>query len=139
MCPETGELWRDGAAVRIHDKPFQLLLAFLEHPGEILSRQDLQQRLWPDHTFVDFDNGLNNAIGRLRCAFCEKAQTPHFVETVYRRGYRFIALTEVSASPSNSTKRWVIVAASARLVRHVVASAPDSANQRGLTTSLPPR
>jgi TolB-like protein/DNA-binding winged helix-turn-helix (wHTH) protein/Flp pilus assembly protein TadD len=86
-----GELRRQGVRVRIHDQPFRVLLALLERPGEIVTRQELRERLWAEDTFVEFDNGLNNAIKRLRDALGDAAEHPQFVETVPRRGYRFIA------------------------------------------------
>lgn len=86
-----GELRRQGIRVRIHDQPFRVLLALLERPGEIVTRQELRDRLWAEDTFVEFDNGLNNAIKRLRDALGDAAEHPQFVATVPRRGYRFIA------------------------------------------------
>ena len=80
-----------GANIRIklHEKPFQLLLALLEDPGEVVDRRQLQERLWPDHTFVDFENGLNNAVGRLRKTLGDTAENPQFIETMPRHGYRY--------------------------------------------------
>jgi TolB-like protein/DNA-binding winged helix-turn-helix (wHTH) protein/Flp pilus assembly protein TadD len=94
LDPESGELRRSGARIRLHDKSFQVLTALLERPGEIVTRQDLQHRLWPADTFVEFDNNLNNAVSRLREALGDMADNPRFVETVPRRGYRFIAPVE---------------------------------------------
>ncbi len=90
-CAETGELRRQGLRVKLHSKPFTALLALLERPGAIITRQELQQRLWPDHSFVDYDNSLNNVIGRLRQALRDSPYAPRFVETVPHRGYRFLA------------------------------------------------
>ena len=89
--PASGELRRNAVKVRLHEQPFQVLLALLERPGQVVTRQGLQQRLWPDDTYVEFDNNLNNAISRLRDALGDSAETPRFVETLPRRGYRFIA------------------------------------------------
>ena len=89
--PPRGELRRQGVRVRIHDQPFRVLLALLERPDEIVTRQELRDRLWAEDTFVEFDNGLNNAIKRLRDALDDSAEHPQFVETIPRRGYRFIA------------------------------------------------
>lgn len=91
-CADSGELRRQGLRVKLHSKP--ALLALLERPSEIVSRDDLQRRLWPGHTFVEYDNCLNNAIGRLRQALRDTAYAPRFVETVPGRGYRFIAPVE---------------------------------------------
>lgn len=94
--PASRELRKSGIRIKLHDKPFQLLLALLEHPGEVVDRRQLQERLWPDHTFVDFENGLNNAVGRLRQTLGDTAEHSRFIETIPRHGYRF--LPEVTAS-----------------------------------------
>jgi TolB-like protein/DNA-binding winged helix-turn-helix (wHTH) protein/Tfp pilus assembly protein PilF len=100
----AGDLRRQGAKVKIHDRAFQLLLALLERPGELVTRQELQSRLWPADTFVEFDNNLNNAISRLRDALGDAADNPRFVETVPRRGYRFIAPIIPSAVESGGAE-----------------------------------
>jgi TolB-like protein/DNA-binding winged helix-turn-helix (wHTH) protein/tetratricopeptide (TPR) repeat protein len=89
--PESGELRKQGRRVRLSDQSFQVLLALLERPGEVVSRQQLQERLWPDDTFVDFDANLNTAISLLRDALGDSAKNPRFIETLPRRGYRFLA------------------------------------------------
>ena len=88
---QTGELRHAGLKVKLQEQPFQVLVALLERPGEIVSREELRSRLWPQDTFVDFDHSLNAAIKRLRDALCESADAPVFIETLARRGYRFIA------------------------------------------------
>ncbi|MGO8792355.1 MAG: winged helix-turn-helix domain-containing tetratricopeptide repeat protein [Terriglobia bacterium] len=90
----AGELRRSGLKIRLQEQPFQILSALLDHPGEIVSRDDLRRRLWPDDTFVEFDHSLNTAIGRLRDALGDSADNPRFIETLPRRGYRFIAPVE---------------------------------------------
>ena len=87
----SGELRRGGAKARLHERSFQVLSALLERPGEVVTRQELQRRFWPEDTFIEFDNNLNNAVSRLREALGETADDSRFVETVPRRGYRFIA------------------------------------------------
>src|SRR4030081_1144519 len=87
----AGELRKNGAKLKLQEQPFQVLCLLLEHPGELVSREELRNRLWPADTFVDFDHGLNAAIKRLRDALGESAETPIFIETLARRGYRFIA------------------------------------------------
>ena len=87
----SGELWKAGSRLRLQEGPLRVLQALLDRPGEIVRREELQRRLWPDDTFVDFDNGLNSAVNRLRAALGDRADKPRFVETVGRRGYRFIA------------------------------------------------
>jgi DNA-binding winged helix-turn-helix (wHTH) protein len=91
----AGELLRDGSKIRLQEQPFQVLVALLEHAGEIITREDLRQRLWPSDTFVDFDHSLNTAINKLREALRDSAANPRFIETKARRGYRFIAPVQV--------------------------------------------
>jgi Tol biopolymer transport system component/DNA-binding winged helix-turn-helix (wHTH) protein len=88
---ESGELLKRGLPLRVQEKPLQLLLLLLEHPGEIVLREDLQRRLWPNGTYVDFDKGLNTAVKKLRYALGDSPDKPVFIETIPRRGYRFIA------------------------------------------------
>lgn len=87
----TGELRRQGLRIKIGGQPFQVLLMLLEKRGELVSREEIQQALWPDGTFVDFDHGLNSAINRIREALGDSAANPRFLETLARRGYRFLA------------------------------------------------
>jgi Tol biopolymer transport system component/DNA-binding winged helix-turn-helix (wHTH) protein len=88
---ESGELLKRGSPLRVQEKPLQLLLLLLEHPGEIVLREDLQRRLWPNGIYVDFDKGLNTAVKKLRYALGDSPDKPVFIETIPRRGYRFIA------------------------------------------------
>jgi TolB-like protein/DNA-binding winged helix-turn-helix (wHTH) protein/Tfp pilus assembly protein PilF len=90
----TGELTKRGARVRLQGQPQQILLMLLERAGEVVSREELQQRLWSEDTFVEFDHSLNAAVKRLREALGDEASTPRFIETVPRRGYRFVAPVE---------------------------------------------
>jgi len=87
----AGELRKQGLKVRIQDQPFQILSILLERPGEVVTREELCQRLWPDGTFVEFDHSVSTAISKLRDALGDTAENPRFVETLARRGYRFIA------------------------------------------------
>lgn len=95
------ELRKDGAKIRLQEQPFQVLVMLLERPGELVTRDELRKRLWPQDTFVDFDVGLNTAIKRLRDALNEKAGGPRYIETLPRRGYRFIAPVE-GVAPASS-------------------------------------
>jgi TolB-like protein/DNA-binding winged helix-turn-helix (wHTH) protein len=88
----AGELRKQGFKVRLQDQPFQILLMLLERPGELVTRKEIHQKLWPADTFVGFDHGLNNAINRLREALGDSAEKPRFIETLPRKGYRFIGL-----------------------------------------------
>jgi DNA-binding winged helix-turn-helix (wHTH) protein len=94
-----GELRRHGMKVKLQEQPFQVLALLLERPGEVVTRDEVRTRLWPADTFVDFDHSLNAAIRRLRDALGDSAENPTFVETVARRGYRFLA--PVSSAPAN--------------------------------------
>ena len=96
---QTGELRQWGQKVRLQEQPFQVLVALLERPGELVTREELRSKLWPAETFVDFDHGLNAAVKRLRDALGESAETPIFIETLARRGYRFIAQVDGSSGP----------------------------------------
>ena len=94
MDATTGELRRKGLRVRLHSQPAQLLLMLLERPGEMLTREEICRQLWPEGTFVDYEHGVNSAVNRLREALGDKAKNPRFVETLARRGYRFVAPVE---------------------------------------------
>src|ERR1700690_3878667 len=87
----AGELRKQGMRIRLQEQPFQILAMLLERPGEVVTREELQKRLWPADTFVDFDHGLNKAINKLREALSDSAESPRFVETLTRLGYRFLA------------------------------------------------
>ncbi len=87
----AGELRKSGVKLRLQGQPFQVLALLLEHAGAVVTREELQQKLWPSDTFVDFDHSLNTAINKVREALGDSASSPRFVETLARRGYRFIA------------------------------------------------
>src|ERR1700746_480999 len=91
LDPRAGELRKHGLRVRLQEQPFRVLEMLLEHAGKVVTREELQKRLWPGDTFVDFDHGLNKAINKIRGALGDSAESPRFVETVSRRGYRFLA------------------------------------------------
>ncbi|HXH48489.1 MAG TPA: winged helix-turn-helix domain-containing protein [Terriglobia bacterium] len=133
----SGELHRDGLKVKIQELPFQVLVLLLERPGEVVTREDLRSRLWPADTFVDFEQGLNRAINKVREALDDSADNPRFVETLTRRGYRFIGPVEHIAPGSyaagseetaggriraaSSQRRTLAVAAGLLLILAVVA------------------
>ena len=91
MDKSAGELSKDGTKVRLQEQPLQILQMLLERPGSVVTREELRKRVWPSDTFVDFDHGINNAVKRLREALGDTAETPRFIETLPRRGYRFVA------------------------------------------------
>ncbi|MEW5978626.1 MAG: tetratricopeptide repeat protein [Acidobacteriota bacterium] len=114
---EAGELLKNGQRVRLQEQPFQVLVMLLERPGQVVTREELQHRLWPANTFVDFDHGLNKAINKIREALGDSADNPRFVETLARRGYRFMPevtravaeeLTEVGAQPTQTVESEVV-------------------------------
>ena len=98
---KAGELRRHGHKIKLQEQPFQVLSQLLEKPGEVITREELRNRLWPADTFVDFDHSLNAAIRRLRDALGDSADNPTFVETVARRGYRFLAPVSLGAVNGN--------------------------------------
>jgi len=98
----TGEIRKHGRRIRLAGRPFQILALLLEQPGQLLTRKELQTRLWPADTFVDFEHGVNTAIQTLRRALCDSHKRPRFIETLPRRGYRFIAAVE-KIQPSGAT------------------------------------
>ena len=98
----TGELRKSGARVRLQDQPFKILAALLEQPGELVTREQLRQRIWPNDNFGDFDHAIDLAVGKLRAALGDSAGTPRFIETLPRKGYRFIAPVTLGI-PQNGT------------------------------------
>jgi DNA-binding winged helix-turn-helix (wHTH) protein len=94
----TRQLLRNGAKIRLQEQPFRVLLYLLESPGQLVTREQLRQNLWSGDIFVEFDNSLRVAVGKLRDALGDSADNPRFVETVPRLGYRFIAPVQVSAT-----------------------------------------
>jgi DNA-binding winged helix-turn-helix (wHTH) protein len=88
---ETGELRKSGAKVRLSGQPFQILALLLEKPGELITREELRARLWPGEVFVDFDHSVNAAVNKVREALCDSTSSARFIETLPKRGYRFIA------------------------------------------------
>src|SRR4029077_15019903 len=100
---QARQLCKAGLRVKLQDQPFQVLAALLERPGEVVTRAELRQRLWPADTFVDFDLSLNGALKKLRFALGDDATNPLFIETIPRRGYRYIA--SVTAVPRDFVER----------------------------------
>jgi TolB-like protein/Flp pilus assembly protein TadD len=107
---QTGELRKEGGkCIRLQEQPCQILRILLERPGQIITREELRQRIWSSDTFVDFDHGINNAIKRLREALGDIAETPRFIETLPRRGYRFVGSLSEPAKPSVGKIRSIAV------------------------------
>jgi DNA-binding winged helix-turn-helix (wHTH) protein/TolB-like protein len=117
----AGELYRDGHRVRLQEQPRQILMALVERPGEIVTREELRERLWKSDTFVDFEHGLNTAVKKVRQALGDSAETPRYIETLAKRGYRFIGEVEslhptalvadstgpVATVPNATQRRWI--------------------------------
>ena len=120
----AGELRKQGKRIKLQDQPFQVLASLLQRPGEVVSREELRSQIWLQDTFVDFDNSLNAAINKLREALGDSADSPRFVETLPRRGYRFIAPVNGSSLKEpvrDDARRWNIAAIAAIVV--IVAAA----------------
>src|SRR6267142_6981519 len=100
--PRTGELRKNGFKVKLQEQPLQVLLAVLQKPGDVVTREELRAKLWPADTFVDFDHGLNAAVKRLRDALDDSAESPRFIETLPRHGYRFIGSIDGPDAPGET-------------------------------------
>ena len=96
---ETGEVWKAGRPLKVQDQPFKVLAALLERPGQIVTREELRQLIWPDKNFGDFDHAINLALAKLRATLGDSADVPHLIETLPRRGYRFIAPLKEQSDP----------------------------------------
>jgi DNA-binding winged helix-turn-helix (wHTH) protein len=135
----AGELRRSGIRIRLQEQPFQVLAFLLERPGDVVTREELRQKLWPADTFVDFDHSLNTAVNKLREALGDSASSPRYVETLARRGYRFLAPIERSPASTPSTPSVETQLAASPLAAEPVVLHPDldvPPPHRGLTRSL---
>jgi TolB-like protein/DNA-binding winged helix-turn-helix (wHTH) protein/tetratricopeptide (TPR) repeat protein len=121
----SGELYKHGIRIKLQEQPFQVLAVLLEHPGEMVTREELRQRLWGHDTYVDFDHSLNISINKLREALGDSAATPRFIETLPRRGYRFVAPVTVE-EPAAPAPAPVVEAAAAPTSAAQVESATTS-------------
>jgi DNA-binding winged helix-turn-helix (wHTH) protein len=119
----AGEVRKQGVRIKLQEQPFQVLKILVERPGEMVTREDLRSRLWQADTFVDFDNGLNTSINKLREALGDSAERPRFIETLPRRGYRFIASVRNNdrKGPALTARSWKILAPAAIVVLTAVA------------------
>jgi cholera toxin transcriptional activator len=134
----AGGLRKNGVRIRLQEQPFQILAYLLERPGEVVTREQLRQKLWPADTFVDFDHSLNTAVNKLREALGDSASSPRYVETLARRGYRFLAPVEreeadllpaESGKPAPAAK---VAASAARLHRDLEVPLPNRRLVRAL-------
>jgi cholera toxin transcriptional activator len=107
----TGELRKAGMRLRVQEKPFQVLLVLLERPGEVVTREELRQKLWPSDTFVDFDHSLNTIVNKIREALDDSAANPRFIETLAKRGYRFLVPVEYTSHlPDHPVEKLTVTA-----------------------------
>src|SRR5437868_4710949 len=117
---QSGELRKGGVKVRLNRQSFQLLAVLIEHAGEVVTREELRARLWGSDTFVDFDVGLNTAMKKLRAALGDSPEVPRYVETVPRKGYRFIGSIngneEAIAPKPRRFSHWLLPAAACALL-----------------------
>jgi DNA-binding winged helix-turn-helix (wHTH) protein/TolB-like protein len=120
---DAGRLRRDGAQVPIQDLPFRLLAALLERPGEVLTRAELSTRLWGSDTFVDAAAGLNTAVAKLREALGDQAEQPIYIETIPKRGYRFVGTIESLAAAPPFRVAWLWIAVAAMIAAVIVVGA----------------
>jgi DNA-binding winged helix-turn-helix (wHTH) protein/tetratricopeptide (TPR) repeat protein len=127
VFPETGRLFRQGQRVKLQEQPFKLLLLLVEKPGEIVPREAIRQHLWPDNTFVEFDKSLGTAVLKLRQALGDDADNPRFVETVPKRGYRFLAPVTRAGAIAHETPSPAVIAAPALDTRPPAEIAPPAA------------
>ena len=133
---EAGELRKHGLRLKLSEQPFQILAMLVARPGEVVSREVLRERLWPSDTFVDFDHGLNNAVMRLREVLGDSSDHPRFIETLPRRGYRFIApvglkgkVPESPTQPAGATEKMAGVP--------VIGGKNESRNSEALLSNAP--
>jgi cholera toxin transcriptional activator len=131
----AGELRKNGNRIRLQEQPFQILAYLLDRAGEVVTREELRQKLWPADTFVDFDHSLNTAVNKLREALGDSASSPRYVETLARRGYRFLAPVQRGEAESRDTRP---IAPSNQGLRSR-ADAPESFFHRDLEVPLPRR
>jgi|ERR1700722_3295896 len=138
----AGELRKNGARIRLQEQPFQVLTALLEGAGQVVTRDELREKIWPADTFVDFDHSLNTAVNKIRESLGDSASSPRFIETLARRGYRFIApvsSTEPASSANNNPLPAAPVAPIVRGNGNQAALHPElhvPVPQRGLVRSL---
>src|SRR5258708_24924874 len=142
----AGELRKNGVKLRLQEQPFQVLAMLLERAGEVVTREELRQKLWPSDTFVDFDHSLNTAVNKVREVIGDSASSPRYVETLARRGYRFIAPVQNdvrTASGGDTTSHRLPSASTAGVDTQQAGGGVTSPPSVGRTTKLlmplPPR
>ena len=131
----AGELRKNGSRIRLQEQPFQILVYLLDRAGEVVTREELRQNLWPADTFVDFDHSLNTAVNKLREALGDSASSPRYVETLARRGYRFLAPVQLAEAKSQAQSSAPMPSEETR----VPAVIPVASFHRDLEVPLPRR
>src|SRR3989441_2447370 len=134
LDPRAGELRKKGMKIRLQGQPVEILAMLLERPGETITREELQKKLWPADTFVDFEQGLNNAMKRLRASLDDNAESPHFIETLPRHGYRFVGSvngSEQTRAAEGNTTRSIRLRALGTVAVLAIAAALVGLNVRG--------
>src|ERR1700687_2379938 len=137
----TGELWKHGTRVKLVGQPFEILAASVSRPGQLVTREEIRARLWPGDTFVDFNHGLNAAVNKLRDALCDSADDPRYIETLPRRGYRFVATVESAAPTLEAVRRPASLEAGQRVTHaplELVAPSVAAAEMTVETSGAPP-
>ena len=130
----AGELRKNGAKLRLQEQPFRVLALLLERTGDVITREEIRQKLWPADTFVDFDHSLNTAVNKLREVLGDSASNPRYIETLARRGYRFIAPVQTESSHSSSGEK--TSSAGNLPLAHVHSELEVPMPHRGLTRGL---
>jgi DNA-binding winged helix-turn-helix (wHTH) protein len=125
----AGEVRKNGSRIRLQEKPLRVLALLAARQGQLVTREELKKHLWPEDTFVDFETGLNTAVSKLRDALSDSAETPRYIETIPRRGYRFLASVEVVDANGHG-----LVAPSASTAKVL---APTESVPHGVSTTLP--
>ncbi len=126
--PRAGELRKQGTKLKLQGQPIEILALLLEHPGEVITREELRKKLWPADTYVDFEHSLNAAVKRLRDALDDSADTPRYIETLSRRGYRFIAPVDGRGSVLPRPRALKLVGIGAGAVLALLCAARDLAS-----------
>ena len=104
LDPRTGELRKQSVRIKLQDQPLQILSLLIRHPGELVSREEIQKKLWAPGTFVDYDNAINSAVRKLRDALGDGPENPRYIETLARRGYRFIGTVSGRPEPARESE-----------------------------------
>jgi len=139
----AGELRKNGARIRLQEQPFQVLTALLQNAGQVVTRDELREKIWPADTFVDFDHSLNTAVNKIRESLGDSASSPRFVETLARRGYRFIASVDsvatATAQSASALDKGTRAGAPAPHGPDAASSSPDDALHSELHVPIPRR